>query len=85
MRALLTWIANFFIGIVGTMVIVSRLTGTGEGVRGTSSSVGVDFSFGIIELVMWLVLIFAYFWAGKKYLGQSVGGWLVAKLLGRKK
>ena len=85
MRALLTWIANFFIGIVGTMVIVSRLTGTGEGVRGTSSSVGVDFSFGIIELVMWLVLIFAYFWVGKKYLGQSVGGWLVAKLLGRKK
>lgn len=85
MKTIFTWIINFFVGIVGTMTLVSRITGTGQGVRGTSTSVGLDFRFGITELVFWIILMVLYFWLSKKYLGKSFGGWLIAKIFNKKK
>lgn len=85
MRAIFTWIINFLVGIVGAMTLVSRMTGTGQGVRGTSTSVGVDFRFGLTELVFWVILMALYFWLPKKYLGKSFGGWLIEKIFGKKK
>jgi len=61
------------------MLIISQLT-SGKSVSGT----GVSFNLDGTGLLIWVVVLVVYFWAVRKYLGKTVGGWLVSKVLGAK-
>lgn len=79
------WIINFFIGIIGTMMLVSSITGNGSGITSASSS-GASFKFGLdgTGFIIWLVLLIVYFWGARKLWGKTPGGLLTDKLLGKK-
>lgn len=61
------------------MLLVSQLT-SGKSVSGT----GVSFKLDGTGLIIWVVVLVVYFWAVRKYLGKTLGGWLVSKVLGGK-
>ena len=66
-------------GIVGSMLLISQLT-SGKSVSGT----GVGFKLDGTGLILWVVVIVAYFFLAKKFWGKTVGGLLVSKLMGGK-
>ena len=61
------------------MLIISQLT-SGKSVSGT----GLSFKLDGTGLIIWAIVLVVYFWAVRKYLGKTVGGWLVSKILGGK-
>ena len=61
------------------MLLVSQLT-SGKSVSGT----GLSFKLDGTGLIIWAIVLVVYFWAVRKYLGKTVGGWLVSKILGGK-
>ena len=61
------------------MLIISQLT-SGKSVSGTCLSFKLDGT----GLIIWAIVLVVYFWAVRKYLGKTVGGWLVSKILGGK-
>lgn len=83
MGIILTWVFNFFLGILGTAIVASQI----------SSGQGISFEDGIklnlrlynMGLVLYLVLLVGYFWGAKKYLGKTAGGLITDKILGKKK
>lgn len=69
MKTVTTYIANFLIGIVGTLLLVSQLT-SGKSVSGT----GVGFRLEGFGLILWVVVVVLYFVLAKKYWKKTVGG-----------
>ena len=76
----LTVIFNFLLGVLGTALLTTQIT-TGKSI----SSTGLSLSLKNEGLILWLVLLVVYFWGAKKFLGKTVGGLLVDKLMGKKK
>lgn len=66
-------------GIVGSMLLISQLT-SGKSV----SSTGVGFKLDGTGLILWLVVIAAYFFLAKKFWGKTVGGKIIDSVMGKK-
>lgn len=74
-----TWIANF-IGVFVLALVTTQIT-TGKSIGAN----GISLQLKNEGLIIWLVLLVAYFWGAKKFWGKTAGGLLAAKLLGGKK
>lgn len=83
MGTLITWVLNFVLGIVVTALVASQIS-SGQSV---SFADGIKFNLRLYNfgLILYVVLIVAYFWGAKKFLGKTIGGLLTQKLLGKKK
>ena len=79
MKTIITYIINFFVGVVGSMLLVSQLT-SGKSVSGT----GVGFKLEGVGLILWVVVLVAYFLVAKKFLGKTLGGKVADSLVGKK-
>lgn len=66
-------------GVVGSMLLISQLT-SGKSVSGT----GVSFQLDGIGLILWVVVMVAYFFLAKKFWGKTVGGKIVDSVMGKK-
>lgn len=72
MKTILTYVVNFFLGGVGSMLLVSQLT-SGKSVSGS----GVGFKLDGTGMILWVVVLVAYFFLAKKFWGKTVGGKIV--------
>ncbi len=61
------------------MLLISQLT-SGKSVSGT----GVGFKLDGTGLILWVIVLVAYFFLAKKFLGKTIGGWIVSKLMSGK-
>lgn len=86
MKTIIVWILNFIIGIIGTMFLISRLTGNGGGITGVSGA-GASFKFGLDStgFIVWIVVVLAYFFGARKVWGKTVGGLIADAIMGKKK
>lgn len=84
-KTILVWILNFLIGIVGTAIFLTKITGRGEGVAATGSSASFNVNLDMTGLIIWLVVIAVYFFGAKKLWGKTVGGVIVDAVMGKKK
>lgn len=75
----LTVIFNVLLGVIGTALLTTQIM-TGKSI----GSDGLSFSLKNEGLILWVVLLVAYFFGSKKLWGKTVGGLLTEKLLGRK-
>lgn len=85
LKTILTLILNFLIGIVGTAILLTKITGRGEGVSATGSSASFSVNLDITGFIIWIVVIAVYFFGAKKLWGKTVGGIIVDSLMGKKK
>lgn len=83
MGTLLTWIFNFILGILGTAILASQIS-SGKSIIFENGAPGLSLSLYNTGLILYLVLIVAYFWGAKRLWGKTVGGLLTNKLLGKK-
>lgn len=67
---------NFGIGITGTSLLVTQLSGIQSlgGNLGSEKQISFNVKLGPEGIIAWLILIFLYFYAAKTYLGKSFGG-----------
>lgn len=79
------WFLNFLIGIVGTAILVTKLTGRGEGVAATGNSASVRVNMDMTGVIVWVVIVAVYFFGAKKLWGKTVGGLIVDTVMGKKK
>lgn len=84
-KTILVWFLNFLIGIVGTAILVTKLTGRGEGIAATGSSASVRVNMDMTGIIIWVVIIAVYFFGAKKFWGKTVGGFIVDAVGGKKK
>lgn len=84
-KTILVWFLNFFIGVVGTAILVTKLTGRGEGVAATGSSASVRVNMDMTGMIIWVVVVAVYFFGAKKFWGKTVGGLIVDAVMGKKK
>lgn len=61
------------------MLLISQLT-SGKSVSGS----GVSFKLDGMGLILWVVVLAAYFFLAKKFWGKTVGGKIVDALMGKK-
>lgn len=61
------------------MLLISQLT-SGKSVSGT----GIGFKLDGMGLILWVVVLVAYFFLAKKFLGKTVGGKIVDSIIGKK-
>ncbi|MDP3973763.1 MAG: hypothetical protein Q8P92_02935 [Candidatus Daviesbacteria bacterium] len=80
----LTYVLNFLIGIVGTMLLVSQLT-SGRGISTATGRVSVGVGLDMTGFIIWVVIVLVYFFGAKKLWGKTVGGLLVDMVMGKKK
>ena len=66
-------------GVVGSMLLVSQLT-SGKSVSGS----GVGFKLDGTGIILWVVVLAAYFFLAKKFWGKTVGGKIVDSIMGKK-
>lgn len=66
-------------GVVGSMLLISQLT-SGKSV----SSSGVGFKLDGMGLILWVIVLAAYFFLAKKFWGKTVGGKIVDSIMGKK-
>lgn len=78
-KTLLTYVINFFVGVVGSMLLISQLT-SGKSVSGT----GLSFKLDGTGLIIWVVVLVAYFFLSKKFWGKTVGGKIVDSIMSKK-
>jgi hypothetical protein len=83
LNILITWVINFFLGIIGSMFIVSQIL-SGKSVSTSSGKVNVGFQLDTFGLIAWVVVILVYFVGAKKIWGKTVGGILADKIGGKK-
>ena len=83
MNTTLTYIFNIILGVLGMAIVASQIS-SGQSI---SFQDGFHLSLKIYNmgLILYLILLIAYFWGAKKYLGKTVGGLLTDKILGKKK
>ncbi len=79
------WFLNFLIGIVGTAILVTKLTDRGEGIAATGSSASVKVNMDLAGIIIWVVIVTIYFVAAKKLWGKTVGSLIIDTLMGKKK
>ena len=79
------WILNFLIGIVGTAILITKLTGRGEGIAATGNSASFKVNMDITGFIIWIVIILVYFFGAKKFWGKTVGGFIADAEMGKKK
>lgn len=79
------WFLNFLIGIVGTAILVTKLTGRGEGIAATGSSASVKVNMDMTGIIIWVVIVAIYFFGAKKLWGKTVGSLIIDALMGKKK
>lgn len=84
MRTVLTYVLNFFIGIIGPMFLISSLT-TGRGVSSIESGVRVGVGLTMSGTIIWLIVVLGYFFGARKLWGRTVGGLIVDAVMGKKK
>lgn len=84
MGTTLTWVFNFLLGILGTALLASQIS-SGKSIVFENGAPGLSLSLYNMGLVLYLVLIVAYFWGAKKFWGKTVGGLITDKILGKKK
>lgn len=84
MGTLITWVLNFLIGIIGTILLVSKFD-TGRGISATESGVRVGFGLTLTGFIIWLVVVLVYFFGAKKLWGKTVGRIIVDAVMGKKK
>lgn len=84
-KTVLVWFLNFLIGIVGTAILVTRLTARGEGIAATGSSASVKVNMDMTGIIIWIVIIAVYFFGARKAWGKTVGGLIVDTVTGKKK
>lgn len=84
-KTLVVWVLNFIIGIVGTAILVTKLTGRGEGIAATSNSASFKVNMDMTGFIIWIVIIVAYFFISKKMWGKTVGGFIADAVMGKKK
>lgn len=84
-KTISVWLLNFLIGIVGTAISVTKLTGRGEGVAATGTSASVRVNMDMTGFIIWIVIIAVYFFGAKKFWGKTVGGLIVDMVAGKKK
>ena len=86
MKTVGVWILNFLIGIIGTMLLISGITGNGAGVTGaTTNSASFKFGLDLTGSIIWVVVVLVYFFGAKKVWGKTVGGLILDALMGKKK
>lgn len=85
LKTLVVWILNFVIGIVGTAILITKLTGRGEGIAATGSSASFKVNMDMTGFIIWIVIIVAYFFISKKMWGKTVGGFIADAVMGKKK
>lgn len=78
-KTILTYVINFFVGVVGSMLLISQLT-SGKSV----SSTGVGFKLDGTGMILWVVVLVAYFFLAKKFWGKTAGGKIVDAIMGKK-
>ncbi|EKD84705.1 MAG: hypothetical protein ACD_38C00169G0006 [uncultured bacterium] len=79
------WFLNFLIGIVGTAILITKLTGRGEGIAATGNSASFKVNMDITGFIIWIVIILVYFFGAKKFWGKTVGGFIADAVMGKKK
>ena len=79
------WFLNFLIGIVGTAILVTKLTGRGEGVSATGSSASVRVNMDMTGFIIWVVIVAVYFFGAKKFWGKTIGGFIIDAVASKKK
>lgn len=79
------WFLNFLIGIVGTAILVTKLTGRGEGIAATGSSASVKVNMDMTGIIIWVVIVAIYFFGAKKLWDKTVGSLIIDALMGKKK
>lgn len=84
MKTTLTWVFNFLLGILGTALVASQIS-SGKSIVFENGAPGLSLSLYNMGLILYLVLIVAYFWGAKKFLGKTIGGLITDKILGKKK
>lgn len=78
-KTIVTYVLNFLIGVVGSMLLISQLT-SGKSV----SSSGVGFKLEGTGLILWIVVLVAYFFLAKKFWGKTIGGKIADAIMGKK-
>lgn len=81
---ILTWVINFFLGVIGTALLASQIS-TGKSISMVNGSWDIHFGLQNMGLLLFIVFIVVYFWGSKKLWGKTVGGLLTDKLMGKKK
>lgn len=66
-------------GVIGSMLLISQLT-SGKSVSGS----GVGFKLDGMGLILWVIVLIAYFFLAKKFWGKTVGGKIVDSIMGKK-
>lgn len=84
-KTIVVWLLNFFIGIVGTAILVTKLTGRGEGIAATGNSASFRVNMDMTGFIIWIVIIAVYFIGAKKLWGKTVGGLIADAVMGKKK
>lgn len=85
LKTIIVWFLNFVIGVVGTAVLLTKLTGRGEGVAATGESASVNINLDMTGFVVWIAVVAVYFFGAKKLWGKTIGGLLVNAVMGKKK
>lgn len=85
LKTIIVWFLNFVIGVVGTAVLLTKLTGRGEGVAATGESASVNINLDMTGFVVWIAVVTVYFFGAKKLWGKTIGGLLVNAVMGKKK
>lgn len=84
LKTILTWILNFILGIIGTAILASQIS-SGKSIVFENGAPGLSLSLYNMGLILYLILIVAYFFGAKKLWGKTIGGLLTEKILGKKK
>lgn len=81
---ILTIIFNIVLGIFGTALLASQIS-SGKSIVFVNGAPGLSLSLYNMGLILYLVLIVAYFVGSKKFLGKTPGAIITEKILGKKK
>lgn len=84
-KTIVVWLLNFLIGIIGTAILITKLTGRGEGIAATDSSASFRINMDMTGIIIWVIIIAVYFFGAKKLWGKTVGGLIVDTVMGKKK
>lgn len=83
LKTLLIWVLNFVLGVMVTALVASQIS-SGKSIS-FEDGIRLNLSLYNMGLVLYLVLIAAYFWGAKKFLGKTIGALLIEMLMGNKK
>lgn len=83
-KTIVVLLLNFLIGIVGTAILITKLSGRGEGIAATGSSASFKVNMDMTGFIVWIVIIAAYFFGARRFWGKTVGGLITDTVMGKK-